>query len=271
MSLTPQERAKREDFDRQYRQGQLAPVQAVERAVCGCDYGGTSWATRDEADRIAAALELGPHRSLLEIGAGSGWPGLYLARHSGCRATLTDLPPGALEIAMQRARQDGIAARCTAVVADAAQLPFPAASFDAINHSDVLCCLVQKHAVLAECRRVIRPTGRMAFSVIYIAAGLSPQDHAEAADTAPEFAETDIAYPDLIAATGWGIRARHDLTPEFTANCREKIRIEENLRAELEPLTTAAEFDARQTRMRRRIDVLERGHMRRELFVVDPL
>ena len=36
------------------------PVQAVERAVCGCDYGGTSWATQGEADQIIGALDLGP-------------------------------------------------------------------------------------------------------------------------------------------------------------------------------------------------------------------
>ena len=134
----------------------------------------------------------------------------------------------------------------------------------------MLCCLTQKRAVLAECRRVIRHGGRMAFSVIYIAEGLSSRDHAEAADTAPEFTETDASYPELIAATGWAIRARHDLTDAFAANCREKLRAEQALRADLEPLSSPAEFDAAHARMQRRIAALERCHLRRELFVVDP-
>lgn len=270
MSLTAAELAKRDSFEMQYRQGQLAPVQAVERAVCGCDYGGTSWATRAEIDLTARALALAPGVALLEIGAGSGWPGLYLAAQSGCAATLTDLPADALAIALARAARDGLGARVGAVVADAARLPFPAARFDAINHSDVLCCLLQKRAVLAECRRVIRPGGRMAFSVISIPPGLSPEDHARAVETAPEFTESETGYPELIAATGWTIRARHDVTAEFTANCRKKLRVEAGLRPELEPLTGAAEFDARRARMRRRIAVLDCGHLRRELFVVDP-
>lgn len=269
MSLTAAELAKRDNFELQYRQGQLAPVQAVERAVCGCDYGGTSWATRAEVDLTVRALALAPGVTLLEIGAGSGWPGLYLAEQSGCAVTLIDLPASALAIALARAARDGLGARVGAVVADAARLPFRAASFDAINHSDVLCCLLQKRAVLAECRRVIRPGGRMAFSVISIPPGLSPEDHAQAVETAPEFTESEPGYPELIAATGWTIRTHHDLTAAFTANCREKLRAEAGLRAELEPLTTAAEFDARHARMRRRIAVLERGHLRRELFVVD--
>jgi hypothetical protein len=29
---------------------------AIEQAVCGCAYGGTSWTTREEAERIAQML-----------------------------------------------------------------------------------------------------------------------------------------------------------------------------------------------------------------------
>ncbi len=208
---------------------------------------------------------------LLVIGAGSGWPGLYLAATSGCDVTLTDLPFDGLQIAAGRAAQDRLPGSWTAVVADAARLPFRAGSFDAINHSDVLCCLVKKRAVLAECRRVVRPGGWMAFSVIHVPPGLSAAEHAEAVDTAPEFVETDASYPEMLAETGWEILERDDLTAAFRANCLRKIATEESLRAELEPLSSAADFDARQARMRRRITVLERRHMRRELFVAAPL
>jgi SAM-dependent methyltransferase len=271
MSLTLKELAKRDDFDLAYRRGQLTAVRAVERAVCGCDYGATSWATRGEAGRIAAALELAPGVRLLEIGAGSGWPSLYLAGRSGCDVTLTDLPLEGIRIAAGRAVQDKLSGACLAVVADAAQLPFRDACFDAVNHSDVLCCLVRKSEVLAECRRVVRAGGRMVFSVIYVASGLSAGDHARALETAPEFAAMDTDYPTLLAATGWAIRRRHDLTAAFRTNCIRKLRAEAGLRAELEPLTDAADFDARQARTRRRIAVLGQRHMRRELFVVEPV
>ena len=158
-----------------------------------------------------------------------------------------------MRIAVGRAVQDGIPGTCLAVVADAAHLPFRDNCFDVINHCDVLCCLVQKREVLAECLRVVRPAGRMAFSVIYIQPGLSSADHARAVETAPELAASDTDYPTLLAATGWVTRQRHDLTAEFMANCIRKLRVEESLRADLEPLTSAAEFDARHAWMRRRI------------------
>ena len=77
MTLTPRERAKLDDFESAYRQGQLPVMRAIERRICGCAYGATSWATRAEADLISAALGLGPGVRLLDIGAGSGWPALY--------------------------------------------------------------------------------------------------------------------------------------------------------------------------------------------------
>ena len=53
MALTPAEIAKRERFAQIYARSQCPPVLAVERRVCGCDYGGNSWTTRDEARRMA--------------------------------------------------------------------------------------------------------------------------------------------------------------------------------------------------------------------------
>ena len=89
-------------------------------------------------------------------------------------------------------------------------------------------------------------------------------------ETAPEFTAADAGYPTLLAATGWAILERHDLTAEFRATCIRKLDTEEGLRAELEPLTGAADFAARHARMRRRIVVLEQRYMRRDLFVVEP-
>ncbi len=269
MGLTEAELAKREDFAAQYRRSTAAPIRQVDCAVCGCDYGGTSWADRAEVGGIVAALGLAPGVSLLEIGAGAGWPSLYMTRQSGCNVTLTDLPFDGLTIAATRAAEDGIAERCQMAVADAAHLPFPDASFDAINHSDVLCCLVAKQAVLVECRRVLKPKGLMAFSVIYIAEGLPASDHAAAAETAPEFAEFEHGYSEMLDATGWETETRDDLTARFSENCLRKIGVEESLRGDLEPLMDV-DFDARQERMRRRIEVLKKGHLKRELFLVRP-
>lgn len=270
MALTDKERARRAAFDVEYRLGLLPAMQAVERAVCGCDYGSTAWTTRDEADRIAAALGLRPGMALLEIGAGSGWPALYLGRTSGCGVVLTDLPLEGLRIARERAARDGLSDRCGVACADAAQLPFGEDRFDVINHSDVLCCLIGKREVLSECLRVIRPDGRMAFSVLHIPPGLSSEDHARALETAPEFVETDTDYPTLLDQTGWVLLEQRDLTGAFMESCQQRLQLEAELRAELQAAMGRAEFEERQDKFQRRMPVLERRYLRRDLFLAAP-
>lgn len=270
MGLTDTERNQREALALEYRQGLLPAMQAIERAVCGCDYGGTAWTTRAEADRIAAALGLGPRVALLELGAGSGWPALYLAGTTGCDVLLTDLPVEGLAIARERAARDALSDGCLAVCADAAHLPLVDGSFDVINHSDVLCCLVEKRKVLSECLRAIRPGGRMAFSVLYIPSGLSPADHRRAREAAPEFVEADADYPTLLAETGWALLERTDLTGAFLNSCQRRLRLETERRAELEAHLDRTKLDARLDKFRRRVPVLERRHLRREFFLVAP-
>lgn len=267
MTLSKRELAKREEFDEVYRQGALPAMRAIESKVCGCDYGATSWATRDEADLIAGMLGLHAGVRMLEIGAGSGWPALYLAARTGCCLVMTDLPLDGLCIATRRAFDDGISGNCAAAVADATRLPFGRCAFDAINHSDVLCCLLQKRAMLVECRRIIRPGGLMAFSVIFVPPGLTAEDHSLAVKAAPEFVETETDYPTLLEATGWAILDHRDLTAVFAQSCAAKLRLETEEHGALVRLIGAAEFDRRGEMITRRVAALERGILRRELFL----
>ncbi len=179
MPRSQEEQELSEHFANEYRLAQTPVMLDLERAVCGCDYGGTSWTTRDEAEQMGQLLELGEGRKLLEIGAGSGWPALYLAGKTGCDATLADVPHEALRIAADRVASESLVGEISLAVADGAFLPFKAAQFDAVSHSDVLCCLAPKRGVLDECRRVIRRGGKMVFSVVSISPGLSAADYAD--------------------------------------------------------------------------------------------
>ena len=174
----------------------------IERAVCGCDYGGTSWTTRGEAGRVAELLELGPGKRLLDVGGGAGWPGLYLARTSGCDVTLVDIPEEGMRIAAGRAGADELPGDCWVAVADGGALPFKAGSFDAISHSDVLCCLEAKRTVLNACRQVIRREGRVVFTVVTIAPDLSPSQHDQAVEFGPPFVDPEATFFDASATKG---------------------------------------------------------------------
>src|SRR5215213_7433953 len=76
---------------------------AVEAQALGVAYGSTGYTTRAQADRIARSVGLGPGVRLADIGAGSGWPGVYLATTFGCTVVGTDLPPDGLRRAADHA------------------------------------------------------------------------------------------------------------------------------------------------------------------------
>jgi len=125
------------EFDKRYRVIDRPVMRRVEFRVIGSDYGATSYTTRAEADRLGRLLGLGPGRLLLDIGSGAGWPGLYLARSTGCRVVLTDLPLEGLRTASRRVQDDEIAGGV--IAASGASLPLSDDSFDAVTSSDALC------------------------------------------------------------------------------------------------------------------------------------
>jgi cyclopropane fatty-acyl-phospholipid synthase-like methyltransferase len=129
----------RERYDVRHQLSAHDVSRVVELEAVGTDYGNSGFTTRDQADRMAEALALTPDDTLLDVGAGSGWPGLYLASRTGCRVVVTDLSPAGMRRASRRATEDGLAARAVAVAASARQLPFRPEQFDAIVHTDVLC------------------------------------------------------------------------------------------------------------------------------------
>lgn len=269
-SRTAAEQARLARFAREYENSQQQVFLDIERAVCGCDYGGTSWTTREEAERVARILGLGPGIRFLEVGAGSGWPGLYLGRVTGCDVALADIPLQGLSIAARRAGAEPLAGACWVMAADGAALPLQSAAFDAIGHSDVLCCLLAKDSVLRECRRVIGPGGRMVFSVISIAPGLAAGDYQRAVAAGPLFMETAAGYPALLQLTGWRIVLHEDLTPEYRRSARHALRAEEAHADALIKILGDAEFSDKLARRRRTVQALDEGLLRRELIAAEP-
>jgi 2-polyprenyl-3-methyl-5-hydroxy-6-metoxy-1,4-benzoquinol methylase len=113
------------------------PLRELEQRVFGSDYGGNGYTNTDDARHLARLMHLDSTSTLLDIGTGAGWPGLFLAKESGCHVVLTDMPFDGLHVAHHRAMEENIDGQ--AVRADGTYLPFRKTSFDAVTHSDVLC------------------------------------------------------------------------------------------------------------------------------------
>lgn len=254
-------------FETQHLQHSHPAMRDMERKVLGCDFGGTSWTTKKQAAAIPAALGLAPGVSLLEIGAGTGWPGLYIARQTGCDVTLLDIPVNSLRHASQRAVEDNIEDHCRFVAASGSALPFVADSFEAIGHSDVLCCLPDKLEMLQECRRVASTGARMLFYVIAPATGLSGKDLEKACEVGPPFVGTPCDYGELLDKSGWEVIERTDLTDDYLRALR---RLEDALEADsaaLQEVLGPQEFIDQLHHRRDQIAAIENGLLEREVFL----
>jgi ubiquinone/menaquinone biosynthesis C-methylase UbiE len=271
MRRTEAEISATEQFNHSYSRATSTVIQSIERSVCGCDYGGTSHTTRSEAQSIAAMLSLGPDKTFLEIGAGSGWPSLYLTKETQCRSVLVDLPFEGLRVAKERAQADGLKDHCFAAQADGALLPLKSAIFDAISHSDVLCCLNDKLGVLRECRRVASPKARMAFTTIFIRPDLVSQDYADAVAAGPQFVETETDYAAMLKAAGWRLSQQTDLTAGFIVQMRRLVEARDRHADELTDLVGEAEGREMVEVVRRKMPAIERGLLERAMFVVEPV
>ena len=110
-------------------------------------------------------LRVQPGERVLELGCGAGGALVPLARAVGSagRVVGLDLSPGMLRQTASRLRRAGLAETPELVVADATSVPFADASFDAAFMSFTLELFDTPEIplVLAECRRVLRPGGRI--------------------------------------------------------------------------------------------------------------
>jgi ubiquinone/menaquinone biosynthesis C-methylase UbiE len=104
---------------------------------------------------ILKALTLGPDDHLLELGCGGGLL-LKEALAVGARATGLDHSDDMVDLARERAPGAHV------VLASADELPFANESFTAIAMSIVFFFFDDPRRVLRECRRVLRPGGRLA-------------------------------------------------------------------------------------------------------------
>ena len=128
-----------ERFAERYAVSGADPILAVEAETLGSDYRANGYTTVEQADELGELLELGPGRVLLDVGAGCGWPGLYLAKRLGCSVMTMDPVAEGIAVAKARTESDSTADRGWVAVADAIDLPLRRRSVDAVVHTDLLC------------------------------------------------------------------------------------------------------------------------------------
>ncbi|MCA9090611.1 MAG: class I SAM-dependent methyltransferase [Planctomycetaceae bacterium] len=112
-----------------------------------------------------ALLNVQPGEAVLEIGYGTGHSLVALIEAVGEKGSVSgiDISSGMKEVSENRLRDAGYPDRANLLVNSAPPLPFPDHSFDTVVMSFTLELfpLDTIPALLTECRRVLKPTGRL--------------------------------------------------------------------------------------------------------------
>jgi 27-O-demethylrifamycin SV methyltransferase len=221
--------------------GEPSPAhEAVRRDghLPGDEIGQCGYTLPAQLDRLADLLLLGPETRLLDVGCGRGGPTRYLAHRTGCRAIGVDFARSGMALSLRSgagrcfgvrelapALESGgkpphskIAPRAAFIVGDAAALPLIEACVDAVSSLDVMLYLPDREAFLSECRRVLRPGGRLAIvDEVERGEGLSAEEREARSFFGPAVYDTEASHRARFQAAGLVPVAVEDWTPQFVA------------------------------------------------------
>lgn len=120
--------------------------------------------------------------------------------------------------------------------------------------------------MLRECRRVLRPYGRMAFHVILVASSLSERDNARAVAAGPPHVTASASYPDLLTHAGFGEIEEFDLTDQYRITAAAWFHESARAAKQLEEIYGIEEFQQSQEERREALAAIEGGLLKRSLF-----
>ena len=137
--------------DRVFQASQAAKLDNPERKI---------WLPADE---VLEALSLTPAMTVADIGAGTGYFTLPIAKQiaAGGKVYSVDLQPEMLAILRDRVAEAELS-NVTLVEGEADRTTLPDACYDLLLLANVWHELDDRQAVLKECWRVLRPAGRVA-------------------------------------------------------------------------------------------------------------
>lgn len=125
-------------------------------------------------ERLGQLLNLKPGVRILDVAAGTGTSGIFLAERFGCEVVGIDFSGKNVQGANRRALAAGLAERASFRWADAEQLPFADGSFDAIICECSVCLFPDKQIAVNEFARVLTPDGQVGLSDLTRTGALPP-------------------------------------------------------------------------------------------------
>jgi SAM-dependent methyltransferase len=183
-------------------------------------------------DALARRAGIGASSRVLDVCAGLGGPARFVAGRRGARVVALELHRGRAAGAARLnrlVRADGV----TVVRGDATALPFRRGAFDACLSQEAFLHIADKATVLAECHRVLRPGGRIAFSDWIAFPRLGDRERDRLWEwMAATTVQTLESYGALLGRIGFSSVEAEDLSAEWRPIVKRRLESHRALRAD---------------------------------------
>jgi len=194
-------------------------------------------------DILAQAAGLNPTHHVLDVCSGMGGPARYFAHYYGCRVTGLDFTYTRFVGAQRLTELVGLQQRVDFRHGNALDMPFPDSSFDVVVGQEAWCHVPDKPRLIAECARVLKPGGMLAFTDILRRDELGTEEMArlQREMTFPTL-ETLDGYRDLLTAQACTLQRRDDLSEEWARILLARLAMYRSLEQETVQKFGAAHF-----------------------------
>jgi SAM-dependent methyltransferase len=262
--MGPPQRSRADGYESFYREFDSPLMRQIRREAYGEDIGQHSWVGADELRGDIDRLKLSRSSRFLDLGCGPCGPLTFILATVGCPGTGMELSPSALRVGRARAASLGVDALLSVQEADLNEpLPFEPRSFDAAMSLDVVLHLRDRSKLLHEVARLLRPGGRFLFSDAGVVTGSLSNE---------EVRKRSVhGYTQFVAA-GWnegllepaGLRLleTENRTKSVLTNARGRLAAMRVHRAELEKVSSAADFESQQDYLETVVELSRRGACR---------
>ena len=175
---------------------------------------------------------------VLDVCCGMGGPARWIAHRIGCRVTGIDFTQSRVESARRLTRRVQLDHLVDFVQGDATAMSLPDAHYDVVISQEAWVHIPDKAAVVAQCARVVKPGGVIAFTDIV---ALVPLTAEEESRLAAEMHESGIApvarYIQLLKSNVCAVERCEDLSAEWKEVLVKRLEMYRSLRD-----TTIAKF-----------------------------
>ena len=168
-------------------------------------------------DTLAARAGIRREHRVLDVCSGMGGPARWIAHRIGCKVTGLDLTFSRVESARRLTARVGLTALVDFVHGDATAMPLPSASFEVVISQEAWLHVPDKSALIAECARVLKPGGTLAFTDVSLRQPLNANEEARlAAEMHAPGVASSARYVDLLAGSGMSVAGIEDLSTLWT-------------------------------------------------------